>query len=106
MNKAPSLSLVHGIRKPVEIADNTTPSPSTQTDAEKSSALPPASSATSRTWSWLNKDDTVRQSEYEPPPTRRGRMYHTAVDEGSVSETLDSHRIVIAIDYGTTFTGT
>jgi hypothetical protein len=103
MNKAPSLSRVQ--RKPLEVPDSTTSSPISHVEPEKHSAVPSVSSATSKTWSWLGSG-SVRDVDRETRTRRSDRTTRDEVDrENTLYETLDSHRVVIAIDYGTTFTG-
>lgn len=103
MDKAPNFSLVHGVRKPVEMGGSATPSPSIQTEPERVSTAPTASSTFSRTLNWA-KSGTTEETFPEPRSSRRRRR-HTTEYKDNVSDTVESHRIVIAIDYGTTFTG-
>ncbi|KAH7078751.1 hypothetical protein BKA63DRAFT_591475 [Paraphoma chrysanthemicola] len=71
-------------------------------------AVPSTTSTTSRTLSWVKssvKDNTNKQRKITPRPVRRTHYRDASVSDAEDSEVLDSHRVVIAIDYGTTFTG-
>jgi hypothetical protein len=99
MNKAPSLRRVQ--RK---VPDSTTSSSIGHIEPERIPALPSVSSATSRTRSWLGPG-SVREVDREFRRRRSERTTRNEVDhENALYETFDSHRIVIGIDYGTTFT--
>ncbi|KAF2823206.1 actin-like ATPase domain-containing protein [Ophiobolus disseminans] len=105
MYKAPDLGLFNGAREPPERRVSRKSTPTSQAETATTSALPSPSSATSRTQSWV-AEDTIQVAELPVQlPSPRSTSLRWSRPQSEAYEALESHRIVIAIDYGTTFTG-